>query len=68
MYWSQIADHSWWNFKNFSSTYQFMHVTSSRRHPQGIGLTEKTVGTVKTWIKKEDVACRRRSTFAVVSI
>ena len=40
------------DFKNFSRTYQFMHVTSSPRHPQENGLAEKTVGTVKALIKK----------------
>ncbi|XP_062516397.1 uncharacterized protein K02A2.6-like [Corticium candelabrum] len=40
------------DFKIFSSTYQFMHVTSSPRHPQGNGLAKKTAGTVKALIKK----------------
>lgn len=39
-------------FREFCKTYQFMHETSSPKHPQGNGLAEKTVGTVKALIKK----------------
>ena len=39
-------------FKEFSKRYQFSHQTSSPRHPQANGLVERTVGIVKSILKK----------------
>ena len=39
-------------FAQFASTYGFSHTTSSPRYPQGNGLVERTVQTVKALLKK----------------
>ncbi|XP_062509074.1 uncharacterized protein K02A2.6-like [Corticium candelabrum] len=45
----QFADEQ---FRQFSRRYEFKHTTSSPRYPQGNGLAESTVQTVKDILKK----------------
>ena len=42
------------SFKEFASTYQFKHTTSSPYYPQGNAFAKRTVKTVKSLMKKSD--------------
>ena len=41
-------------FSEFTRTYNFVHVTSSPKHPQSNGAAERAVQTVKSMLKKSD--------------
>ena len=40
------------SFKNFAEDWRFQHITSSPEYPRSNGLAEKTVQTVKSYLKK----------------